>query len=160
MLCRVAKHHPPRCFSLCRSASGIPTTANVFDRKAKRLQKDRAASAEKVGVFDYLKDHVAAGMVERMSDVDRFFPVALDLGCGRGHIAKNLVEEMVGTWIQCDLSGKMVGQSINAPAGVPTFRAVVDEEFLPFKADSLDLVISSLSLHWVNDLPGTLKQVG
>lgn len=31
---------------------------NVFDRKAKRRQKNRAALAENVGVYDYLKDEV------------------------------------------------------------------------------------------------------
>jgi SAM-dependent methyltransferase len=34
-----------------------------------------------------------------------------------------------------------------------------DEEFLPFAAGSFDLVVASLSLHWVNDLPGALLQL-
>ena len=38
-------------------------------------------------------------------------------------------------------------------------RLVADEEALPFGAGSLDLVISCFSLHWVNDLPGTLAQI-
>ncbi len=33
-------------------------------------------------------------------------------------------------------------------------KVVGDEEFLPFKDESIDAVLSSLSLHWVNDLPG------
>jgi SAM-dependent methyltransferase len=33
---------------------------------------------------------------------------------------------------------------------------VADEELLPFAPGSFDLVISDLSLHWVNDLPGCL----
>jgi len=36
---------------------------------------------------------------------------------------------------------------------------VADEEWLPFASARLDLVLSSLSLHWVNDLPGTLIQI-
>jgi NADH dehydrogenase [ubiquinone] 1 alpha subcomplex assembly factor 5 len=36
---------------------------------------------------------------------------------------------------------------------------VGDEEFIPFQKESLDLVISNLSLHWVNDLPGTFTQI-
>jgi SAM-dependent methyltransferase len=36
---------------------------------------------------------------------------------------------------------------------------LADEEHLPFEKHQFDLVLSSLSLHWVNDLPGTLKQV-
>ena len=34
-----------------------------------------------------------------------------------------------------------------------------DEEFLPFAPGSFDLVVASLSLHWVNDLPGALIQL-
>ena len=34
-----------------------------------------------------------------------------------------------------------------------------DEEFLPFAPASFDLVVASLSLHWVNDLPGALIQL-
>ena len=38
-------------------------------------------------------------------------------------------------------------------------RRVVDEEHLPFEENSLEAVVSSLSMHWVNDLPGALIQV-
>ena len=39
-------------------------------------------------------------------------------------------------------------------------RAVAgDEEWLPFAEGSFDLVVASLSLHWVNDLPGALLQI-
>jgi SAM-dependent methyltransferase len=37
--------------------------------------------------------------------------------------------------------------------------AVTDEEVLPFVPGSLDLVVSALSLQFVNDLPGTLIQI-
>ncbi len=36
---------------------------------------------------------------------------------------------------------------------------VVNEEFLPFKDNTFDLVVSNLSLHWANDLPGTLTGI-
>ena len=35
----------------------------------------------------------------------------------------------------------------------------LDEETLPFRDASLDLVVSALSLQFVNDLPGTLIQI-
>ena len=38
-------------------------------------------------------------------------------------------------------------------------RLQVDEEYLPFPPNTFDLVVSSLALHWVNDLPGCLSQV-
>lgn len=37
------------------------------------------------------------------------------------------------------------------------FRVVGDEENLPFAPNSFDVITSNLALHWVNDLPGTLK---
>ena len=44
-----------------------------------------------------------------------------------------------------------------ATPGHPALAA--DEEFLPFAPASFDLVISAVSLHWVNDLPGALLQI-
>ena len=37
---------------------------------------------------------------------------------------------------------------------------VADEEALPFAPGCFDLVVSAMDLHWVNDLPGTLIQIG
>jgi SAM-dependent methyltransferase len=38
-------------------------------------------------------------------------------------------------------------------------RLAADEEALPFKRNSFDLIISLLNLHWINDLPGALLQI-
>jgi hypothetical protein len=40
-------------------ASTAHDSLNVFDRNAKRLQRNRAASAENYKVYDYLKDEVS-----------------------------------------------------------------------------------------------------
>ena len=54
--------------------------------------------------------------------------------------------------LACDLSPAMA-----ARAGAPAVAA--DEEWLPFAPASFDLIVASLSLHWVNDLPGALIQL-
>src|SRR5262249_29697165 len=41
----------------------------------------------------------------------------------------------------------------------PALRVAADEEMLPFRDASLDLVVSALALQFVNDLPGTLIQI-
>ena len=47
-----------------------------------------------------------------------------------------------------------------APAYLsPPLAVACDEEALPFADASFDLVVSALSLHWVNDLPGALIQI-
>ncbi|RZB77452.1 putative methyltransferase, mitochondrial isoform B [Glycine soja] len=43
-------------------------------------------------------------------------------------------------------------------ATVETHFLVADEEFLPIKESSVDLVVSCLGLHWTNDLPGAMIQ--
>lgn len=43
---------------------------------------------------------------------------------------------------------------------IPIIRDVIDsEESLPYEPESFDAVLSSLSMHWINDLPSTLKQI-
>ncbi len=126
----------------------------VFDRSLVRKHRDRAAAG--FAAHDFLIREVAERLADRLDDVTRRFPLALDLGCHTGEIAATLggrggIEQLV----QCDLSPAMAARA--AVNGHPTLA--VDEEWLPFAPASFDLVISCLSLHWVNDLPGTLVQI-
>ncbi|MDP6883623.1 MAG: methyltransferase domain-containing protein, partial [Rhodospirillales bacterium] len=76
----------------------------------------------------------------------------LDVGCGSGLSGLALREVGFASIDGCDLSPAMA-----ARAG--PFAVAADEEALPFAEESFDLVLSCLSLHWVNDLPGALVQV-
>ena len=97
---------------------------------------------------------VATRLAERLGDVRRRFPLALELGCHTGQLAAALgAEPPIGRLIQADLALAMVRAD-------PGPRLVVDEELLPFAPARFDLALSCLSLHWVNDLPGTLAQIG
>ena len=40
-----------------------------------------------------------------------------------------------------------------------TREVLHNEETLPYDANTFDLVLSSLSMHWINDLPGVLAQI-
>jgi NADH dehydrogenase [ubiquinone] 1 alpha subcomplex assembly factor 5 len=53
-----------------------------FDRRLRRLRRDRAASAG--GEADYLLRRAADEIVDRLDLVSRTFDRALDLGCGDG----------------------------------------------------------------------------
>lgn len=134
------------------------TTMNVFDRQAKRLQRERRAMDPEHHVYEYLKEEVGFRMADRICDVKKNFKTALDLGCGYGHLSKEIYKDMAEELYQCDLSERVLRRSAISPE-VPTHKLIVDEEFLPFKEKSFDLVVSSLSLHWVNNLPSTFKQI-
>lgn len=40
-----------------------------------------------------------------------------------------------------------------------TREVLADEERIPYESNTFDAVLSSLSLHWINDLPGVLAQI-
>jgi SAM-dependent methyltransferase len=123
----------------------------IFDRTQVRRQRDRAAV--NLGGHDFLLREVAGRLVERLQDVRRSFSVALDLGCHTGQTGAAIHGVRgVETVIQADFSTEMAKR-------VDSRAAAVDEERLPFAPGSFDLVVSNLSLHWVNDLPGALIQI-
>ena len=120
----------------------------VFDRDAVRRHRDRAAAT--VGsVADLLRDW-AERLLERLDDMTGSFDLALDVG-GRGVVAPLLRARGI-TVVSSDLSVPMA--RLNGGPAV-----AMDEEFVPFAPGSFDLVVASLSLHWINDLPGALIQL-
>lgn len=128
-----------------------------FDRKSVRAHRDRAA--ENIGEHDFLLGEVAARLSERLDDIKRDFACVLDLGCHGGALGEMLAgRDGIETLVQCDLSPAMVRRAAVKNRGFALSLAA-DEEFLPFADGSFDSVLSNLSLHWVNDLPGALAQI-
>jgi SAM-dependent methyltransferase len=127
------------------------TGAVVFDRAVLRRRRERAAAG--FSACDFLVQEAATRLVERLGDVRRRFPLALALGCHTGQLARRLDgDPSVERLIQTDLAEAMVRRASG-------LRLVADEEALPFGAERFDLVVACWSLHWVNDLPGTLTQI-
>jgi SAM-dependent methyltransferase len=129
----------------------MATRIDLFDRRAVRRQRERAAAA--LPAHDFLFREAATRLVERLDDVQRTFPTALDLGGHGGVLAAALagrggIETLVETDLSLALARRARGLAV-----------VADEEALPFAAGAFDLALSCLSLHWVNDLPGTLLQL-
>ena len=127
------------------------TPHETFDRQAVRRHRDRAAA--NLSKYDFLIREVADRLADCLLDIKRDFSIALDLGCHSGQLARILAGRgSISQLVQCDMSVGMLSH-------VAGSRLVADEEILPFADESFDLVLSVLSLHWVNDLPGCLSQV-
>ncbi|MGA0601825.1 methyltransferase domain-containing protein [Caulobacter sp. KR2-114] len=127
----------------------------LFDRDLHRRRLARAARG--YAGADFLKRRAAEDIVDRLGAIQRQFPLAADLGARSGVFARALagqpdVAGKIDTLIETDLAPAML-------AGRAGLRLVLDEERLPFAEASLDLAVSSLALHWANDLVGTLIQV-
>lgn len=123
----------------------------IFDRSLLFRRRDRAAPHVQDHAF--LLERAADDILERLGAVRRQFPVALNLGAYNGLLSRRLRGfpgiELV---IDAEPSARLLDQCDR-----PKVRA--DEEALPFREGSLDLVVSALALHFVNDLPGTLVQI-
>ncbi len=126
--------------------SAIP---QVFDRA---LQRKRLARALKMGAADFLLIRAVEDMQARLQATLRPFPRVLDLGTPGPHLAAMLAEAA---------DGRSITRA--APlAEIDNSRwttILADEEALPFAPQNFDLVVSALSLQWVNDLPGALIQI-
>lgn len=129
----------------------------VFDRRTVQLHRDRAAA--KLDGHDFLFMETAERLCDRLDDIKRTFNTALDLGCHGGEVGRRLNGRgNIETLIQADFSTAMAARAAsNSDRATPTLS--VDEENLAFKDASFDLVLSNLSMHWVNDLPGALIQI-
>ncbi|KAL8158644.1 hypothetical protein V2J09_000181 [Rumex salicifolius] len=155
-----------RASSYCtESGDGFATSASkvkIFDRDLKRKQRDRAAWLMRPG--DSFLDSVAENMLDRLQDCKRTFHTALCLGGCMSAIRRLLhghggIEKLVMMDTSYDMINLCMENEKDAPnPNIETSFLVADDEFLPIKESSLDLVISCLGLHWTNDLPGALIQ--
>lgn len=123
----------------------------LFDRGLVRRRRERLARGFESHGF--LVREVAARLVDRLEDIRRGFPSALVLG-GHGGLLGPVLQGRFGVerLVVADGAPAML-------AGAPGLAVAADEELLPFAPESLDAVLGVLTLHWVNDLPGTLVQL-
>lgn len=136
----------------------------IFNRALRISHLDRAAQAKDAHVYDYLRDHVAKDFCDRIEDLkSEGRRLILNLGTCSGLVAKNLNPDRVSALIEGDISNGSVKRSRHfnsmLPLKFPIEHLQCDEEFIPIKDNSIDLVTSCLTLHWVNDLVKCFKQV-
>ncbi len=126
------------------TAKDMTESPIIFDRLLWRRRRSRAAASS----ANFLLDHVAGELADRLTVVLRRFALAVDLGTPGDAVRIALgrlgaVEAIVG---------------VDVIARAKPF-VIADEEALPFRDASLDLVVSGLALHFTNDLPGVLSQI-
>lgn len=154
----------------------------VFNSHMKYLQKERAAAnAQQSRQADYLKDEIAQRLVDRLLDISREFPRVLDLGANSCNIAKALAKpplptpeipeeaqipkkplpERIHELVCADTSPGMLHRDdgMEEPVVSMTQQVLPSLETLPYEPNSFDAVLSSMALHWVNDLPSLLASI-
>lgn len=121
-----------------------------------RLRRNRCRAAGEYDSFAFLKEYVSNELVERVHDVTRQFDFALDWGSHDGRGASKLIKsKRVKQAICLDISPQFARNARNR--GLSAISAPFDN--VPFTQKSFDLFVSTLSLHWVNDIPKLLIDV-
>lgn len=119
----------------------------LFDRQLLARKRHRCAGG--IGNYRFLMDWSGGQILDRFDDIKREFPVALQIGT-RGDLGAQLPDK-AGVQHLCSMD-------ITPSLLTGDNSILADEEFLPFGGGSLDLIVSNLSLHSTNDLPGVLIQ--
>lgn len=126
--------------SLSQSVMGVFDRALVINR---RLRAARARTRGKAEHF--LLARLCEDMAERILDINRNFKNVLILGL------PDFADHLTAVLRDKGARDKLGNITLAPPD--------LDEETLPYDANSFELILSGLTLHTINDLPGTLVQI-
>lgn len=155
------------------SSSYVPTP--IFNQELKTKHREFVYNKFKdTNYYEYLREESARKLVDRLEDINRSFPHALEIGNYRGQLldiidsAESLrgdkggiggVQTLVQTSTFPQSNSKTMNPDITRLGLVKPEQILCNDETLPFPDNSFDLVMSNLYLHWVNDLPKALKEI-
>ena len=127
------------------------TESAIFDRDLLLAFRRRAFWQAAPGA-DFLLRRAAEDLEDRLDAVERRFSVAVDLAGHTGLAAQAIARSGKADMI---LRVEHDAAFLKGP-----FPAVVgDEEMLPLKPGSADLIVSLMALHTTNDTPGVMVQI-
>ncbi len=123
----------------------------IFDEELLASRRERAM-ANRIDKADFLLNLAAGEMAERLAVVERQFPLAVELHGGTGIAAqKAMATGKIEIIQRAETSERF------ANAGEQFLSAALDD--VPVEPASVNLVLSPMALHVVNDLPGTLVRI-
>jgi SAM-dependent methyltransferase len=122
----------------------------IFDRELLRHRRQRAAP--RMAAHAFLLERFRDDIAERLSLIQRSFNSALILGAQGGVMGELLRRRGVAQVVEMETTQTLF------PKGA-ALCVLADEEAIPFADGSFDLVVAPLTLHFINDLPGTLLQI-
>ncbi|WP_336055482.1 methyltransferase domain-containing protein [Nitratireductor sp. CH_MIT9313-5] len=120
----------------------------LFDRKLGIQRKLRALQQGDPSAH-FLMKRVAEDLAERLDTVERRFPAAASIF--------SITSDAADTIESSGKADKVL--RVEASSGADEGALIAENEVLPLETESLDLAVSLLAFHEVNDLPGLLFQI-
>ncbi|KAI3389969.1 hypothetical protein SNEBB_001466 [Seison nebaliae] len=133
----------------------------LFDRSLKCAQRNRIAQLKDYENYKYIKDEVGYNLIERVYDIKRNFPKILNLGSDLGSFGQHLTSETTQHLVLVD-SSKMMLELTELPKeeeNIKIEKICADEESFYDEMMKFDLIVSSLSMHWMNDVEKCLSNL-
>jgi SAM-dependent methyltransferase len=131
-----------------------PQSELIFDRIL--LRQNRARCAKQFDEFNFLQREVANKIVESLEFINRDFDAVLEIGSRDGYLSEQIaLKKKVKLSVQteiCDFASDNSGPKIKT-------EVKADDEFLPFKSNSFDLIVTCLNFQHINLIPQFLLQV-
>jgi ubiquinone/menaquinone biosynthesis C-methylase UbiE len=127
------------------------SSQKIFDKSALVMHRNRAS--KNIEQYDNLIEQISQNLIERLNEVNMNFQTVLDLGCNTGQLTRMVKSSLnPNILISADISEQMLKKFSGN-------KVVADEEIIPFKNKSFNLVLSTFALNYVNQLPKVLKQI-
>ena len=132
--------------------TSLPCIPQIFERKQLRRNRDRCAKSFKD--HNFLFKWVEQELLDRLGDIKHNFHNVLQIGA---RTSNNFTSNIIETAHIQSLSTMDITEKLLKNHKEPTILG--DEESLPFAQNTIDMVLSALSIHVVNDLPGCLMRI-
>ncbi|MDD5176846.1 MAG: methyltransferase domain-containing protein [Sterolibacterium sp.] len=126
-----------------------------------KTHKERIAGRFGSAVADYdahspIQRVAARRLAERVKHLALpAHPRVLEIGCGTGHLTRELLPALGGTWIVSDIAMTMTAECRRL-IGPAVHYIVMDGERPAVAAGGFDLILASLATQWFLDLPAAL----
>ena len=116
-----------------------------------KILKSFDAKSSSYDQYSFVQKEVSERMIQRLKFLKSKPLNILDIGCGTGYLSNLINQYLPNSNIVCmDFSYEMASQCKNK--NIKLKPLVADAEYMPFKTSTFDLVISSFTLHWCQQI--------